>query len=62
MEITGISSAVVQSAAASSSNQDVVATKMLKKTLDIQEQTASQLIASIPDPDSNLGQNINIKV
>ncbi|WP_455204073.1 YjfB family protein [Kaarinaea lacus] len=62
MEITGISTAAVQSAATASSNQDVVATKMLKKTLDIQEQTASQLIESIPDPDSNLGQNINIKV
>lgn len=59
MDVAGIS------AAASAGNVDKatnVATEVHKKSLEIQEQAATDLIAGIPDPDSSVGQNIDIKV
>lgn len=47
--------------------QDAVAISMLKKSMDIEKQTAMQLIEAIPSapatpaPTSNLGHNIDIK-
>ena len=65
MDISGISSAVVQSIAGNATvNNDAVVTSVLKKAMDIQASQASQLIASVqqsvPQP-GNLGQNIDIR-
>lgn len=59
MEISGITDASVQAMAANSSPKNEASTKMLRTALDIQEQTATQLIESVPDPDSNVGHNID---
>ena len=44
-----------------SPNQDV-SVAVLKKTLDIEKANAAQLLEALPDPESPIGQNINIKV
>ena len=62
MEIAGVSTAAAQSLSSASNTPDPVGNQMLRKTLDMQEQTAAQLIESVPDPDSNVGQNVDIKV
>jgi len=56
MEISGISN--INPA---SQNTDV-STKVLKKALDIEQQSAQQLIEAIPDLNSPIGQNVNITV
>ncbi len=56
MQITGISQVNPSSA------NDVVSIKVLKKAMDIEQQSAQQLIEAIPDLSSPIGQNINIKV
>ena len=38
-----------------------VATEVQKKVEEVQEQTAETLIKSLPDLDSSLGQNIDVK-
>ena len=55
---------VVQTAAIASNvgQNDPAGIAVLKKAMDIQEQTAMQLIQSIPELPDNLGQNINVKV
>lgn len=58
MDISGIS-ASANLVSATSGAEDAVGNKMLRKALDIQEQNAAQLIESVPDPDSNVGHNIN---
>lgn len=61
MDVSGISA----TAAASSSKQanaTSVATKVFKKSLELEQQKANDLISSLPDPNSPVGQNINIKV
>lgn len=64
MNISGISSVVVQSIAGNATvNNDAVVTSVLKKAMDIQASQASQLIASVAEsvPQSgNLGRNIDI--
>jgi hypothetical protein len=62
MEIAGVSTAAAQAVSSTNNIPDPVNNQLLKKSLDIQEQTAVQLIESIPDPDSNVGQNVDIKV
>ena len=62
MEIAGVSTVAAQAISSASNTPDPVGNHMLKKALDIQEQTAAQLIESVPDLDSNVGQNIDIKV
>jgi hypothetical protein len=62
MEIAGVSTAAAQVASSTSNTPDPVGDQMLRKSLDLQEQTAAELIESIPDPDSNVGQNVDIKV
>jgi hypothetical protein len=62
MDIAGVSTGIAQAVSSTSNTPDPVGNKMLRKALDIQEQTASQLIESVPDPDSNVGQNIDITV
>jgi hypothetical protein len=59
MEISGVSIAASQNA---SNTPDAVSNEILKKTLDIQQQSAAQLIESVPNPDSKLGHNVDIKV
>jgi hypothetical protein len=59
MEISGVSIAASQAAA--SNTPDAVSNQMLKKSLDIQQQNAAQLIESVPDPDSKLGHNVDVK-
>ena len=59
MEISGVSIAASQTA---NGTQEAVSNAMLKKALDIQQQSAAQLIESVPDPDSSLGHNVDVKV
>ena len=61
MEISGTSglSAVLSQA----QSGDAVATQMLKKTMDIQAQTATQLIEALPQPSNppHLGNSVDTK-
>jgi len=57
MEISGI--ATTTATQATQNSQTGVAVH--KKALEIQEQTATQLIESLPDPTSRVGQNIDVK-
>lgn len=59
MEISGVQTAAI---ASNVGQNDAAGIAVLKKAMDIQEQTAMQLIASISQPTGNIGQNINIKV
>ena len=59
MDISGVQTASI---ASSIGQNDVVGVAVLKKAMDIQEQTATQLIQSIPELPDNLGQNIDVKV
>lgn len=54
MDISGVSSV------AASANGSI-ATKAIQETQDIQKEAAQTLIESLPDPESSLGQNINVK-
>ena len=53
MEVSGASSASVQATTS-------VAVEVHTKTQDIQAQTAATLIQSVTDPDSALGQTIDV--
>ncbi|MCU7836006.1 MAG: YjfB family protein [gamma proteobacterium symbiont of Taylorina sp.] len=59
MDISGVQTAAI---ASSVGQNDSVGIAVLKKAMDIQEQSAVQLIQSIPELPDNLGQNINVKV
>ncbi len=59
MDISGVQTSVI---AGNVGQNDPVGISVLKKAMDIQEQTAIQLIQSIPELPANLGQNINVKV
>lgn len=59
MDISGVQTAAI---ASNVSQNDPVGISVLKKSMDIQAQSAMQLIESIPQPPDNLGQNINVKV
>lgn len=66
MDIAGVSSAAVSSAVSSANSQDAISVAVAKKAIDVQAQSAAQLIESVPeakapDPDSNLGQNIDVR-
>jgi len=59
MDISGVQTA---SMAASLQQNDKAGVSVLKKAMDIEKQTAMQLIESIPKaPTDNLGNNIDIK-
>jgi len=58
MDVSGIQTATI---ASSVGQNDQVGMKVLKKAMDIQEQSAMQLIQAIPELPDNLGQNINVK-
>ncbi len=64
MNISGLSSAVIQSIAGNATvDHDAVVTTVLKKAMDIQASQASQLIESVAKsmPQSgNIGSNIDI--
>lgn len=38
-----------------------IAIKVKNQTEDLQKENAQKLIESLPDPDSSVGQNINVK-
>ncbi len=62
MEISGVQTQALATGLDVNSN---VGTSVLKKAMDIQQQTAAQLIEAIPEtpaPVGNKGNNINIKV
>jgi hypothetical protein len=59
MDISGVQTASI---ASSVGQNDAVGIAILKKAMDIQEQSAVQLIQSIPELPDNLGKNINVKV
>ncbi len=59
MDISGVQTTAI---AANVGQNDAVGISVLKKAMDIQKQSALQLIASIPAPQGNTGQNINVKV
>jgi len=58
MDVSGVQTAAM---ATSVGQNDQAGMKVLKKAMDIQEQSAMQLIESIPKLPDNLGQNINVK-
>lgn len=58
MDISGVQTAAI---ASSVGQNDAVGIAVLKKAMAIQEQSALQLIESIPQPQGNVGQNIDIK-
>jgi hypothetical protein len=60
MDLSGISFAGAQSVSAAAASESAN-NKLFKQTLDNQKQTASQILESVPDPDSTLGQNIDVK-
>ncbi len=59
LDISGVQTSAI---AGNVGQNDPVGIRVLKKAMDIQEQTAMQLIQSIPELPANLGQNINVKV
>ncbi len=59
MDISGVQTTAI---ASSVGQNDVAGIAVLKKAMDIQEQTAIQLIESIPKLPDNVGNTINIKV
>ncbi|MCU7939975.1 MAG: YjfB family protein [gamma proteobacterium symbiont of Bathyaustriella thionipta] len=59
MDVSGVQTAAI---ASSVGQNDPVGIAVLKKAMEIQEQTAVQLIQSIPELPDNIGQNINAKV
>jgi hypothetical protein len=60
--IMNVSDAPALTATTNQTQNTTVAIEVQKKTQDIEQQQASQLISSLPDPDSSLGHNIDIKV
>ncbi|NOZ54913.1 MAG: putative motility protein [Gammaproteobacteria bacterium] len=58
MDVSGIATSTVSQAGQNSQTGIAVH----NKALEIQEQNATQLIESLPDPSSSLGQHIDIKV
>lgn len=60
MDVSGISPACTS--CSSQANATDVATEVFKKGMEVAQQHASDLIASLPDPDSPVGQNINVTV
>ena len=66
MDISGISGSLLQQISnGATQNGDAVAISMMRKALDIQASQAGQLIQSaaqsMPDPGSQLGQNVDIR-
>ncbi|NOQ80857.1 MAG: putative motility protein [Gammaproteobacteria bacterium] len=59
MDVSGVQTTAI---ASNVGQNDPVGIAVLKKAMDIQEQTAMQLIQSIPELPNNLGQNVNVKV
>ncbi len=59
MDISGVQTTAI---ASNVGQNDPIGISVLKKAMNIQEQTAMQLIQSIPQLPDNLGQNINVKV
>ncbi len=59
MDISGVQSASI---ASSIGQNDAVGVAVLKKAMDIHEQSATQLIQSIPELPDNLVKNIGVKV
>ena len=59
MDISGVQTASI---ASSVGQNDAIGIAILKKAMDIQEQSAVQLIQSIPELPDNLGKNIDVKV
>jgi hypothetical protein len=58
MEISGVSTPAAAPLAAQ--NKDP-AVEMQKAVRELAEKQTNELISSIPDPDSSLGQNIDVK-
>lgn len=58
MDVSGVQTTAIANGVG---HNDQAGIKVLKKAMDIQEQTATQLIESIPKLPDNLGQNINVK-
>jgi len=59
MDISGVQTAAI---ASNVGQNDPAGVAVLKKAMNIQEQSAIQLIQSIPELPDNLGNNINVKV
>ena len=59
MDISGVQTASIASGVG---QNDAIGIAVLKKAMDIQEQTATQLIQSIPELPDKLGNNIDVKV
>lgn len=66
MNITGSSAAVISATASGAQAYDAVGITMMRKSMDIQQSMANQLIQSVaqsvPAPAGNSGHNIDIYV
>lgn len=62
MEVSGVSLTSPNAASSAPAGDPVAAAvSVQKKALEIQEQSANALIESIPDPDSSVGQNVDVR-
>lgn len=59
MDISGVQTSAI---AANVGQNDPTGISVLKKAMDIQKESAMQLIESIPAPSGNTGHNIDVKV
>ncbi len=59
MDISGVQTAAI---ASNVGQNDAAGIAVLKKAMDVQKESALQLIESIPAPSGNTGHNINVKV
>jgi len=63
MDISGLPATVMNTLVQGhTGNGDQVSVKLINKAEEIQENTAMTLIESLPDTDSRVGQNIDVKV
>ncbi len=60
MDISGVSTSIASTSGAPQGESVAIAVQ--KKVMDIQEQNATAMIKAIPDPDSSLGHNVDVKV
>ena len=58
MDVSGVSSSNVQQTQSSTKAQAEILVQ--KKAMEIQEQSASELIEAVPDAESPVGQNIDV--
>lgn len=59
MDISSVSTSQISQSGAS---QEQLVNKVHKEVMEIAEQSVNELIQSVPDPTSQVGQNVDVKV